>query len=103
MRIHGDRHVIACPLCKTLIFGEKLIRHFKTTHKRQLPWDEAVQIAKARKNRVAAQDADAFVERAYKIAENCTKIERTPRSMRGWDSNNPGRKISSGPLGPDKG
>jgi hypothetical protein len=104
MSLHDDRRVIACPDCQELVFGENLYRHFKKVHHRELFGDELVKIlAAARKNPVGAREAEAFIERAYKSEENRPKIERTPASMRGWDSNNPGRKVSIGPLGPGKG
>jgi hypothetical protein len=104
MSLHDDRHVIACPDCKELIFAENLARHFKKAHNWNLPGTEVVQIlAAARKNPISASQREGFIERAYKSAENRPKSERTPPSMRGWDSNNPGRKVSIGPLGPGKG
>ena len=104
MSLHDDRRVIACPECQTLVFGENLYRHFKTAHHRELFGDELVKmLADARKNPVSASQRDAFIERVYKSEENRPKIQRTPPSMRGWDSNNPGRKVHSGPLGPGKG
>ena len=104
MNLHGDRRVIICPDCKEFIFAEGVRHHFKKIHKYNMSDKEITQIlAEAKKHPVDARQADWFIERAYIEEEKRRKIPRTPSSMRGWDSNNPGRKINIGPLGPSKG
>ena len=103
MSLHDDRHVVACQECQTLIFGENVYRHFQMAHHRELSGDELVRIlAYSRKNSVSESVADAFVEREYAQEENNPEIERTPDSMRQWDTQGPREGMRSGPLGPGK-
>lgn len=97
-------NVIACPICKAMIFARNFIRHFQFAHNCELTWDQHKELqSAAAKNPVSADAKARFLRRTEKLAQNPPpQIERTPPSMRGWDSNNPGRRISIGPLGPGK-
>jgi len=46
--------------------------------------------------------ANAFIEREYAKEENNPENERTPDSMRQWDTQGPREGMRSGPLGPKK-
>jgi len=103
MSLHDDRRVIACPDCKTLIFGENVYRHFQDAHQCELSREELVKIlADSRKNPVSESEANAFIEREYAKEENNPENERTPDSMRQWDTQGPREGMRSGPLGPKK-
>lgn len=104
MSLHDDRRVIACPGCKAVIYERNLIRHWQFAHRYELTTIEHQELlADAAKNPVSPKARAAFLKRAEKLVKTQLPIERTPPSMRGWDSNNPGRKVSIGPLGPGKG
>jgi hypothetical protein len=104
MSLPDDKPVIACPGCQVLIFEKNLIRHFQFAHRYELTREEHQELlAEAAKKPVSPKARAAFLKRAEKLEKTQSPIERTPSSMRGWDSNNPGRKVSIGPLGPGKG
>lgn len=97
-------NVIYCPGCKAVIFEKNLIRHYQFAHRYELTQGEHRELlADAVKSPVSAKATADFLRRAKKLEQTKPPTERTPPSMRGWDSNNPGRKISIGPLGPGKG
>ena|ERR1035438_2357457 len=97
------QRVISCPVCSKEIYSNQVYRHFRKAHHHDLSGIELVEILSNAKSRpINDRDYFAYLDQQERQQKKRPKIERTPKSMRGWDPNNPGQKVRSGPLGPVK-
>lgn len=96
----GEKRMVICPVCNGEILADKVVIHFRTIHRRDLPVAELLEIlAQAKVRPVDKKEYYAVLDEQEK---NDPTIERTPRSMQQWEAGAPREGMRSGPLGPEK-